>query len=147
MWKTSNKINLVNDRSAGEQEEANMAYCPNCGEQVRATDIFCRRCRYSLSHHNGDDRLVPPSRGNTNVPNVKRTCPICRQTEGTDPRKFGFSNCPVCHGRRFNLVPQNMPECRNCGGEGIIRSKGFRIFGDSDRICEICEGTGYFWNR
>lgn len=124
-----------------------MAYCPNCGDQVKMTDRFCRRCGHSLSHHNGGDRLVPPPPGNTNVQNVKRTCPVCKNTGGIDPRKFGFSSCPVCHGNRFNVVPQNMPACRNCGGTGIIQSEGLRIFGDSDRICEICGGTGYAWNR
>ena len=124
-----------------------MVYCPNCGERVRATDRFCGRCGHSLSHHEGGDRLVPPSPKNKSVQDIKRPCPVCRQTEGTDPRGFGFSNCPVCHGSRFNLVPQNMPECRNFGGTGIIQSEGFRVFGDSDGICEICGGTGYAWNR
>jgi hypothetical protein len=118
-----------------------MVYCPQCLELVTNTDRFCRTCGYQLCPTVDNVRLSPAR--NIIPVNIKQTCPVCKHSGGTDPRGFGFSLCPVCHGRQFNLIPQNTPGCRNCGGTGIIPFGGFNILGSLDRICEICVGTGY----
>jgi rubredoxin len=123
-----------------------MLYCPNCSEQVSMGDRFCRGCGFALSPRYSSDRLGTPISANSSAINVKRTCPVCKHSGGRDPRGFGFSNCPVCNDRRFNLIPQNMPSCRNCGGTGIIWQGGLNILGSMDHVCEICGGTGYSWN-
>lgn len=120
-----------------------MAYCQKCGKPVGANDSFCKKCGNKLSRSAGDDKVASPPRGSANV---KRRCPVCRDTDGADPRSLtGLSNCPVCNGRKFNLVPENIPQCINCGGTGMIQYDG--PIGDSDEICEICGGKGYSWNR
>jgi hypothetical protein len=119
-----------------------MAYCPKCRKQVGANDRFCTNCGSKLPRYTGDDKVASPPK---EKPLVRRRCPPCKDTDGADPRGFGFSNCPVCHGRKYNLLPENMPQCINCGGTGIIQSDG--PIGDSDQICGICGGKGYSWNR
>jgi hypothetical protein len=118
-----------------------MVYCPQCLELVTNTDRFCRTCGYQLGLIVDNGRLSPAR--NIIPVNTKQTCPVCKHSGGTDPRGFGFSLCPVCHGRQFNLVPRDTPGCRKCGGTGIVQSERLHIWGNLDRICEICGGTGY----
>ena len=120
-----------------------MAYCQNCGKQVGTNDMFCKNCGTKLPSSPDDEKSASQPK---EKPLVKRRCPVCKDTDGADPRSLtGLSNCPVCNGRKFNLVPENMPQCINCGGTGIIQSDG--LIGDSDQICRICGGKGYAWNR
>jgi hypothetical protein len=118
-----------------------MAFCPYCGELVAGADSFCRRCGRELNPSARGAPIFPV--GDSGFGNVKKTCPVCEHSSGTDPRGFGFSRCPVCHGRRYNLVPKNTPGCMSCGGTGMIPFNGLNITGSLDRVCEICGGTGY----
>ena len=122
-----------------------MAFCPYCGDIVVNTDAFCRKCGHELAMSTRVAPIFPV--GDSSYVNVKKTCTVCKHSGGTDPRGFGFSRCPVCHGRRFNLIPQNTPGCRSCGGTGIIPFGGLNILGSLDRVCEICGGTGYSYGK
>jgi len=118
-----------------------MAYCQKCGKQVGANDRFCKNCGNKLSRSGSNEKITSRPK---EKPLVRRDCPICIDSDGFDPRGW-VSKCPVCHGRTFNLVPENMPQCINCGGTGMIQSDG--PVGDSDELCKICGGKGYSWNR
>ena len=109
-----------------------MPYCSRCGRCAGEGASFCTECGGRVDVGT--------------VGAIRRPCAFCRGT-GCDPTGMGFPphQCPVCQGRRYNLVPRNHTGCDPCGGTGIGRRHdfGFQGVGTVHDPCEICAGTGW----
>ncbi|MCK5434934.1 MAG: zinc-ribbon domain-containing protein [Dehalococcoidales bacterium] len=113
-----------------------MACCPKCREKVRKDDQFCSKCGASLSGENAYQRQEPQCHQK-----VQRDCGWCGAT-GKE-QVFLREACSVCNGLGYNLIPEDWPQCTECGGRGRISSRGFHFIIARDVKCPKCKGKGW----
>jgi DnaJ-class molecular chaperone len=51
--------------------------------------------------------------------------------------------CSVCNGHGYNLIPEDWPQCTECGGRGRIDSRGIHVIIARDVKCPKCKGKGW----
>jgi DnaJ-class molecular chaperone len=74
---------------------------------------------------------------------MEKRCSFCHG-QGTVPDPQGVLSsraaCPICAGRKFNLVPRDANPCGFCKSLGKIEGEG----GEA-KICPDCHGIGFIW--
>lgn len=74
---------------------------------------------------------------------MEKRCPYCHG-QGTVPDPLGVLSprapCPICSGRKFNLVPRDANPCSFCKSLGKIE-----VEGGGTTICPDCHGIGSIW--
>jgi RecJ-like exonuclease len=74
---------------------------------------------------------------------LRKRCAYCRgqgSVISTDEPSAPLEPCPVCHQRRYNLVPGDAALCGCCKGSGRVPA-GKGVW----RPCPECNGIGYKW--
>jgi DnaJ-class molecular chaperone len=72
-----------------------------------------------------------------------RECPYCNSTGKVEGAISGPATvtCPVCNGRRYNMIPGDWLKCEECGGTGEFS------FGSEEatfrKPCPECKGKGW----
>ena len=110
--------------------------CLKCGGKVKKGDQFCSKCGASLSGESAYQRQEPQR-----PQKVQRDCGWCGAT-GKE-RVFLREACSVCNGPGYNLIPEDWPQCTECGGRGRISSRGFHFIIARDVKCPKCKGKGW----
>ncbi len=120
-----------------------MPFCPNCGRSIRGGDSFCSQCGANLRAHIESEGVQYGNSESRPTRDMERECAYCRGS-GLVDGPLGPANqirCPVCKGRRYNLVPDDWKRCKDCGG------RGEELYGGgitkSRRRCPMCGGIGW----
>ena len=123
-----------------------MPYCPKCGNFYYVGIRSCSTCgelllgpREEMGDTNGEYK--PVWKGE-----IDKRCPYCNSTGKVDGPINGekFLTCPVCKGRRYNLIPEDWVWCRRCLGKGEL--KYGNITASFRKPCPSCNGTGWIKN-
>jgi len=120
-----------------------MPYCPKCGNFYYVGTRSCSTCGESLGEPADKTGASGGEYRARRKQERDKRCPYCKATgkvEGPIGGEITIT-CPVCRGRRYNLIPEDWLWCREClgAGEFIYGSQGatFR------KPCPECNGTGW----
>ncbi len=120
-----------------------MPYCPKCGRFFYTGTRSCSTCGELLEGQMEKRRDAAGGYKTVNKQEKDRRCPYCQGTGKVEGPIEGelIVTCPVCRGRRYNLIPQYWLWCKECDG------KGEYIFGNNAarfrNPCPECKGTGW----
>jgi DNA-directed RNA polymerase subunit RPC12/RpoP len=120
-----------------------MALCANCGEHYYDRAHFCSNCGKPID---GEHKKVEYSGAEPKSQHKQekdKRCPYCNSTGKVDGPIGGdlTVTCPVCKGRRYNLIPEDWLKCSKCGSAG-----GFAYGAGSAyvrKLCPECKGAGW----
>ena len=122
-----------------------MPFCQNCGHAFIASETFCGNCSTRLNvrvNHHGSQGIE----NNKSLQDVEKECPYCKGSgKVKDQLLFWGVSCPVCKGRRTNLVPGNWIKCQACEGTGSKVFDSGIGNGKARRPDPNCWGKG--WTR
>jgi hypothetical protein len=120
-----------------------MPYCPKCGNHYYVGTSSCSTCGESLTEEakktgdsGGEHKTVRKQERD-------KRCPYCNSTGKVDGPIGGdiIVTCPVCRGKRYNLIPEDWIWCKECNGTGEF------TFGSGTaavrKPCPECKGTGW----
>ena len=120
-----------------------MPYCPKCGDFYYIGTSHCSTCGRLLTGPREPDSGFKPARKQQQ----DKPCQYCHSTGKVDQPVGGSATttCPVCKGRRHNLIPEDWQWCRMCFGSGEL------TYGNSNETfrkpCPECNGTGWAKSR
>jgi hypothetical protein len=119
-----------------------MPYCANCGRRYEVGTRFCSNCGKPLN--NRYETL-----GSEGEPKKRRLqerdkrCPYCNSMGKVDGPIGGdiTETCPVCKGRRYNLIPEDWLKCSECSSTGEFTYGSGIAY--TRKPCPECKGTGW----
>jgi DnaJ-class molecular chaperone len=119
-----------------------MRMCPDCGKSCADDARYCSYCGIPLDNwgmKRDSEEIIVKSQKQERT----RPCPFCSSTGRLDMPMRGENTltCPVCKGRRYNLIPKDWLSCKECGGSGEF-TYGFG-FSYTRKPCPECKGTGW----
>ena len=105
-----------------------MKICQNCVIQLTPNFNFCPFCGHPLKTIKNfkQGQKGPGVQG----AKIKKGCAYCNQTG----HNILGGVCPVCKGKRYNIISSNYQHCNDCNGTGHYLLGG---------PCPECKGTGY----
>jgi DnaJ-class molecular chaperone len=119
-----------------------MRTCPDCGKSCANDAKYCSYCGIPFDNwgiKRESEEIVVKSRKQER----EKRCPFCQNTGRLDMPMRGeiTVTCPVCRGRRYNLIPEDWLGCKECGGTGEF-SFGFGL-AYTRKPCPECKGTAW----
>jgi DnaJ-class molecular chaperone len=119
-----------------------MPYCPKCGNFYYAGSSSCSTCG-GLFVGQAEKKGGTSGEYKTARKQARdKRCPYCNST-GRVAAPVGrdvTETCPVCKGRRFNLILEDWQQCKRCKGKGEYTYSIVR------KPCLECKGTGWLEN-
>jgi DNA-directed RNA polymerase subunit M/transcription elongation factor TFIIS len=120
-----------------------MPYCPKCGNHYYPNTRICSTCGETLSGQ-AEKRLdIDSEHKSVRKQEKDKRCPYCNSTGRVEGPVAGDVSvaCPVCRGRRYNLIPEDWIWCKECNGSGeFIYGSGLASV---RKPCPDCKGTGW----
>jgi DnaJ-class molecular chaperone len=120
-----------------------MPYCPKCGNQYYAGSQSCSTCGQPLAEQAEytENRRIEPE--TVRHQERDKPCPYCHGTGKVDGPIGGeiMVTCPVCKGRRYNLIPEDWLKCSECGATGEFTYGAGMAY--TRKPCHECKGTGW----
>jgi DnaJ-class molecular chaperone len=119
-----------------------MPYCSSCGSHYYEGTLVCS-CGKTLV---GQGKTTEASKGQSKKERKQerdKICPYCNG-KGNVVGPFGGEitiTCPVCRGRRYNLIPEDWLKCNECQASGEF-TYGSGI-ASVRKPCPECKGTGW----
>lgn len=123
-----------------------MPYCPKCGNFYYIGTRSCSTCGELLAGPAEKTGITGGEYRTARKQERDKRCPYCNSTGKIDGPIGGeiTVTCPVCRGRRYNLIPEDWLWCRECLGTGEF------TYGNSKatfrKPCPECNGTGWIKN-
>jgi DnaJ-class molecular chaperone len=115
-----------------------MPYCPKCGNHYYEGTEVCS-CGQQLAKPNNDIGVKSTS---IRIFHQEKSCPYCRATGKIEAGVGGKATiiCPICHGLRYNLIPQDWITCEECQGDGVSI---YSSLSTGREPCPQCKGSGW----
>jgi DnaJ-class molecular chaperone len=116
-----------------------MPYCPKCRNFYYVGSVTCSTCGESLAEQAVKTGGTVGQFIAARKKEAERQCPYCRSS-GKVKAPVGRDStvtCPVCNGRRYNLIPEDWLRCKRCEGTGEYNYSTVR------KPCLVCKGTGW----
>ena len=120
-----------------------MPYCSKCGRFYYVTSRSCSTCGELFLEQVEKAGDTGSRFQSARRPERDKRCPYCNSTGKVDGPAGGeiTVTCPVCRGKRYNLIPENWLWCKECDGTGeYIYGNGVAKF---RKPCLDCKGTGW----
>ena len=116
-----------------------MPYCPNCGNHYYEGTKICE-CGQLLGKQDVETAAKSTPKSKFHLEKPCRFCHTIGKIEEPIDGKFSIT-CPVCGGRRYNLIPEDWVPCGECLGSGeFAHGSGAAIV---RKPCLECKGIGW----
>ena len=120
-----------------------MPYCPKCGNYYYVDAHSCSTCGELLAGQAGKTGDAADEHKTVRKQEKDKRCPFCNSTGKVDGPIGGdiTVTCPVCRGRRYNLIPEDWLKCSDCGATGEFTYGSGIAY--TRKPCPECKGTGW----
>jgi hypothetical protein len=116
-----------------------MPYCPKCRSHYYIGSRYCSNCGELLVGQAEKTSGTGGEYKSARIQERDKRCPYCNcsgNVDGPIGRDVTVT-CPVCKGRRYNLIPEDWLLCRTCKGTGEY------TYSTERKPCLNCKGTGW----
>ena len=115
-----------------------MPYCPKCGNFYYSGTLSCSTCGQLLNSV-GKPKVTGGEFSTVRKQTREKRCPYCNSLGNVNGPvgRDAIAICPVCKGRRYNLIPEDWHGCKRCNGTGEYAYSIIR------KPCLECKGTGW----
>jgi hypothetical protein len=120
-----------------------MPYCPKCGNYYDVGTRSCSTCGQLFAEQIERTGNIGGEPETVRKQERDRRCPYCNARGSLEGPINGppTVTCPVCKGRRYNLIPEDWLKCSKCGSTGgFAYGAGIAYV---RKLCPECKGAGW----